>query len=673
MNSQSALHTCLAALLLSAPILPGAEPATAPLLHLTAPSDYQVYQRGTRTEGRIFVDGTWDSQAAATGTLEARLLGEGLPDTWRKLRSTDIATGKFRASLPAPAGGWYRLELRVTTNGTTHGEAAVDHVGVGEVFLIAGQSNSANHGEEKQQPKSDLVSAGHNGTWQPAHDPQPGASGGGGSFIPAFGDAMVERFKVPVGIIATGVGATSVREWLPSGIPFPNPPTLTGNVTKLPDETWQSNGALFDRLTERMKQAGPHGFRAVLWHQGESDANQSDPTRTLPGALYENMLGLIIHQADREVGRKVPWFVAQASYHTPDDAGSPDIRAAQAALWKSGLALQGPDTDVMTGPLRERDGKGVHFSAAGLQAHGVAWADKVSPWLEGQLNKPQPLRVFILSGQSNMEGQGVVSLNDPKNYNGGKGNLEWSMQNSASKERMRHLKDANANWIVRDDVEISFKAHDQVRKGPLTIGYTGYGGSSHIGPELQFGHVVGDFFSEPVLLIKTAWGGKSLQTDFRPPSADGETGPYYTQMLSEVREALAAISDHDFVLGGFVWMQGWNDMISPAATAEYEANLIHLAADIRAEFDAPTLPIVIGELGNGGPAEEGDNMAIFRAAQERGAAKIPGARFVRTHQFARPAELSPNPSHGHHWSGNAESYFLIGDALGEAMIDLQGE
>ena len=63
---------------------------------------------------------------------------------------------------------------------------------------------------------------------------------------------------------------------------------------------------------------------------------------------------------------------------------------------------------------------------------------------------------------------------------------------------------------MRDDVQISFKVGDKVRKGGLTVGYTGYGGSSHIGPELGFGFVMGDFFEEPVLLIKTAWGGKSL-------------------------------------------------------------------------------------------------------------------------------------------------------------------
>ncbi len=281
-----------------------------------------------------------------------------------------------------------------------------------------------------------------------------------------------------------------------------------------------------------------------------------------------------------------------------------------------------------------------------------------------------PTKVFLLAGQSNMQGQGVVQMDDPKDYNGGKGNLVWSMTHSATKAQMHHLRDADGKWVVRDDVEICYKFRDRVRKGKLAIGYTGYGGSSHIGSELQFGHLVGNRFDEPVLLIKTAWGGKSLHVDFRPPSSSGATGPYYTQMIAEVHEALAALDGRPYELAGFVWMQGWNDMVSNPATAEYADNLVNLAKDLRAEFKSPNLPIVIGELGNGGPAADGSGMQKFRQAQQRGSEKITQAKFVVTHAFARPAELSPNRGHGHHWFGNAESYFLVGDALGKAMLEL---
>ena len=121
------------------------------------------------------------------------------------------------------------------------------------------------------------------------------------------------RFNVPVGLIACGIGATSVREWLPSGATFPNPPTIESRVEKRPDGSWASKGAAYAMFVARMKQAGPRGFRAVLWHQGESDANQKDPSRTLPGRLYRAYLERIIRDSRRDIGWEAPWFVAQSN------------------------------------------------------------------------------------------------------------------------------------------------------------------------------------------------------------------------------------------------------------------------------------------------------------------------------------------------------------------------
>jgi hypothetical protein len=375
--------------------LDAAEASSRTALRLTSPVDYQVFQRASRAEGRFLVAGAWSGHLDRPIELEAKLVGSAAPARWRTLATISSSNAEFRAELNGPAGGWYRLEVRVTRDKTVIAETAVEHVGIGEVFVVAGQSNSANHGEEKQRIQTGLVASGHNGKWQLAHDPQPGASGVGGSFIPPFGDAIAERFKVPVGIIAAGVGATSVREWLPRGTPFPNPPTLTNRVGPLANGEWASNGNLFAALVARLKAAGPRGFRAVLWHQGESDANQTDPSRTLSGELYRKFLAQLIRDSRKEIGWEAPWFVAQASYHTPDDPGSPDIRAAQRDLWISGIALEGPDSDALTGDLRDGGGKSVHFSSKGLREHAQRWAEKVSPWLEQQLASAANPRLCI--------------------------------------------------------------------------------------------------------------------------------------------------------------------------------------------------------------------------------------------------------------------------------------
>jgi hypothetical protein len=352
-------------------------------LLLNTPQDFQVVQRNAKNIGTIRVRGKLGEAARKADTLEVRLGTDVKPGAWRKLDATP-KDGQFEASVEAAAGGWYRLDVRASVNGKPIAGASVERVGVGEVFVVAGQSNSANHGAEKQVTKTNKVAAFDGTRWQLANDPQPGASGSGGSFLPPFGDAIAEKFNVPVGIMACGVGATSVREWLPKGTTFPNPPTIQGRVRKLADGTWESKGELYDSFRDRMKQLGPNGFRAVLWHQGESDANQKDATRTLPGKLYREYLEKLIHDSRKDIGWDAPWFVAQVSYHGPGDEASPDIRDAQASLWKDRVALEGPDSDALKGESRDSGGKGVHFSGPGLRTHAAKWAEKVGPWLERQ-------------------------------------------------------------------------------------------------------------------------------------------------------------------------------------------------------------------------------------------------------------------------------------------------
>src|SRR5690349_20711566 len=195
----------------------------------------------------------------------------------------------------------------------------------------------------------------------------------------------------------------------------------------------------------------------------------------------------------------------------------------------------------------------------------------------------RPVKVFILAGQSNMEGKAKVAL------------LEYQAEQPASRDLFRHLR-KDGKWVERDDVWIKFLD----RKGKLTVGY---GSPRCIGPELEFGTVVGDHYAEQVLLIKTAWGGRSLFRDFRSPSAGlppavvldkmladqkkrkadatlddvkKQFGATYREMLKEVKDTLGNLKTHfpdyagqGYELAGFIWFQGWNDMIDARATSEY--------------------------------------------------------------------------------------------------------
>jgi len=359
---------------------------TASAATLDAPLERQVFQRNAEESAEVKVAGPVPANAAvveAKAEVPLALLGKST-DWTVVAKGTQIKDGKFSGSLKLAAGGWYSLKVRFrksTADPAVVGAAAVEHVGVGDIFVVAGQSNSSNHGAERQKTTTGLVAAFDGKRWQLANDPQPGASGDGGSFQPPFGDAIARKFKEPVGIIACGIGATSVREWLPKGATFPHPPTLEGRVSKLPGGGWTSKGEAFEMLTARMRQLGPKGFRAVLWHQGESDAGQPDPQRTLIGKPYRVYLEQLIRESRREIGWDAPWFVALVSSHGGD--GVPEMRDAQKSLWDDGIALEGPDSDALRGDLRA----GVHFSGKGLREHGARWAEKVAPWLEKQTGK----------------------------------------------------------------------------------------------------------------------------------------------------------------------------------------------------------------------------------------------------------------------------------------------
>ncbi len=300
--------------------------------------------------------------------------------------------------------------------------------------------------------------------------------------------------------------------------------------------------------------------------------------------------------------------------------------------------------------------------------------------LEAKIAVQAPVKVFILAGQSNMEGQAVADLDGP-DYNDGKGTLAFLLRDPGKAPRFAHLRDAHGNWTARDDVWIRYQREGApLLHGPLTVGFSIYGDAHHFGPELEFGWVMGEFFTNQVLLIKTAWGGKSLYKDFRPPSSGGEVGPYFIKMIAEVREALANLKTDfpswdggAYELAGFVWYQGWNDGCEPkTAVPQYETNLVNLIKDVRRELQAPNLPVVIGEL-TGPWVDAPGEWAALRKAQTAAAVRPEFAGnvlFVATHDFVRKPEDSPNPGHGHHEFGNAETYLLVGEALGKGMVKL---
>jgi eukaryotic-like serine/threonine-protein kinase len=326
-------------------------PPPEPDLVVLAPQPWQVVQRDA--EGGADVTVRVRSRLPGVDALEVRAVASqrGTSGSWTPLVPTAAGTS-HAARLRLGQGAGWRLEVRARAAGVDLAQVNVEPVGVGEVFVVAGQSNSTNCGEELRRPATGKVSTFDGRAWRSADDPQPGCHdrSTGGSPWPAFGDLLVERLGVPVGVASTGHAGTSISAWSP-------------------------DGDLFAWMLARMHALGADGFRALLWHQGESDVGM----RTLE---YENRLLEVIRATRTGAGWDVPWFLARVSYHSPKQPRFPSTRAAQERLIASGEALRGPDTDTLVGDMRDGGGQGIHFSAKGLDAHGKLWALHVLEWLE---------------------------------------------------------------------------------------------------------------------------------------------------------------------------------------------------------------------------------------------------------------------------------------------------
>ncbi|MEI7767745.1 MAG: sialate O-acetylesterase [Phycisphaerae bacterium] len=234
-----------------------------------SPQAYQVVQRDPATvKGKVGTAG----YAAGSANVKLVLAGEG-PLEWRVValegafgkgtewKGVEIRTekGQSHGVLKVPAGGWYRLELR--RPGKLEVVARVEPMGVGEVFIVAGQSYAGNHSDEKlkvAEPRGRVVALNMSkGQWAIANDPQPNASSpesSDGSIWPAFGDAMVEGQQVPVGLVNVSRSSTTSGDWLPEK-------------------------GLHKNLVRAAQTVGR--FRAVLWQQGESDVMSKTPTEAL--------------------------------------------------------------------------------------------------------------------------------------------------------------------------------------------------------------------------------------------------------------------------------------------------------------------------------------------------------------------------------------------------------
>jgi len=303
------------------------------------------------------------------------------------------------------------------------------------------------------------------------------------------------------------------------------------------------------------------------------------------------------------------------------------------------------------------------------------------------------VKVFVLAGQSNMQGHGRISM-------GKDGDLDYA----ARQEQFAYLKQ-DGDWVERDDVwYMHTNGKGATTKGKLKVGLGANARS--IGPELAFGHVLGAHFDEPVLLIKTAWGGQALGMTFRPPSSklppreqleqlrdkankkkgrkaettvadiEANVGSRYRQVIEEVEAVLTHLPEHfpeargkGYELAGFFWHQGWNDGCSKQYSAEYEQNMSNFIRDMRKDLGDERLPFVIATSGMGGPGATGVAGWLGKSIEPQQIAAA--SKFARCVAVPTRAFQKHKPGRQKsHWHNSAESYCLVGDAAARAMIEI---
>ncbi len=360
--------------------------ALATALTLADPLAWRVFQRQTRLDGTLSF--TTAEAISSVRFVRSRILknNQMVGQAWETFETPVGLAAMSRFSFKVPAGGWYTLEV-ITYNEKKQilSRTEVDRIGMGEVFLVSGQSNSSNCGAPAQKSASGMVSSTNGSLWKQGNDPQIGTADAyipfcqNGSNWPRTGDRLAEKYQVPIAFASTGHSGTEVAHWIPGAT---NPHAGLG-----------APPILYDYLKIRSQQLGKDGFRAVLWHQGENDTVTSPPTTS---NQYFQRMTTIMKQLETDVGMpNLRWAVAQASWckdgtYPQVNNGfwgeSAAVRDAQSRLWLSEKVFPGPDTDQLKDDIYRRlvsnNSRDCHFSAMGLQTVGDMWFESISKMLD---------------------------------------------------------------------------------------------------------------------------------------------------------------------------------------------------------------------------------------------------------------------------------------------------
>jgi uncharacterized repeat protein (TIGR01451 family) len=323
-----------------------------------------VIQRNQANQANVLITGT--APATAT-TIDVRFVplvaGQGSVTAWTPVPFLS-GSRVFRGFVTA-TGGWYRLDVRASTGNTVVAQTSVNRVGVGEVFVVAGQSNAVGGFEREPGATDDRVSCVDirqiNRIEEQLYPLQFGHASSGSNIGPSqpphiwarLGDKLVGRLNVPVLFLGAAQPATSSTQWQQSAA------GTSGSL--LP---YQRLGSVLRSYVART------GMRAVLWHQGEGDIDGSE-------TAYFSNLKYVIGKSREQAGfSRLAWLVSRVSY--TQGATNPGVLMAQNRLANEvSDVFNGPATDDLVGS-DNRLGDNVHLTGNGLVRFIDRWDQSLS-------------------------------------------------------------------------------------------------------------------------------------------------------------------------------------------------------------------------------------------------------------------------------------------------------
>ena len=311
---------------------------------ISKPLSPSIYQRNSENKAIIPIEVIYTRPVAS---IEVKAVGVKIESPWISL---ELYYGRGSGTLELPSG-WYSIKMKaMDKDKNIVEEDRIEKIGVGEVFITSGQSNSLNFGDTLTKSSDPRVLSWNPkiNRWVNCEDPQPCDIGPevdmgvGGSIWPTLGSLLAKELDIPIGFLATGWGGAGIAEFGKGTIKY-------------------------ERILNALNTIKETGARAVLWHQGETDA-----AFETTGEEYELLLKDLIYRSRRDSEMNIPWVIANAAYHPKAETNNEKvILQAQKNCCNGTVIILGPNTDELLGDNRITNS--AHFTKKGLEEHGKLW------------------------------------------------------------------------------------------------------------------------------------------------------------------------------------------------------------------------------------------------------------------------------------------------------------